>query len=86
MIIMIITTTIIIIIVIIIIIITTTVVIIMAEYAYVAARILAWLGPVRFGSVPRLVPTGCKIKRFDSFRFVSVRFGVRLSAVVPFFF
>ena len=29
----------------------------------------SWLGPVRFGSVPRPVPAGSRIKRFDSDRF-----------------
>ena len=34
-----------------------------------------WLGPVRFGSVPRPVPAGSGITRFGSVRFGSVRFG-----------
>ena len=29
----------------------------------------SWLGPVRFGSFPRPVPAGSRIKRFDSVRF-----------------
>ena len=33
----------------------------------------SWLGPVRFGSVPRPVPAGSRIKRFGSVR--PVRFG-----------
>ena len=35
----------------------------------------SWLGPVRFGTVPRPVPTGSGIHRFGSIRFGSVRFG-----------
>ena len=35
----------------------------------------SWLGPVRFGSVPRPVPAGSGMKRFGSVRFGSVRFG-----------
>ena len=31
---------------------------------------VSWLGPIRFGSVPRPVPAGFEIQRF-----VSVRFG-----------
>ena len=35
----------------------------------------SWLGPVRFGSVPRPVPARSRIKRFGSVRFGPVRFG-----------
>ena len=35
-----------------------------------------FIGPVRFGSVPRPVPAGSEIKRFGSGRFGRVRFGL----------
>ena len=41
----------------------------------------SWLGPVRFGSVPRPVPAGSGIKRFGSVR--PVRFGFLLLPDTP---
>ena len=46
----------------------------------------SWLGPIRFGSIPRPVPAGSRIKRFGSVRFGSVRsvrFGFLFLPVVP---
>ena len=32
----------------------------------------SWLGPVRFGSVPRPIPAGSRIKRFGLVRFLNI--------------